>query len=275
MGFLDDRGTFVEKAEVSAKGPTIVVRKVNPKEKFSSLSLRFTFPGARKPGAMRGVFIQWEKRPRRMGRRWPLNAHRRFDLKSATLKTSWTESLAFMLLDKSGKRLFAGRSWDRNVEIRLEGRLLKTKPPVPAPQAKMTAEADPVSPVNESPATPVAPVAPAPAARPEAAPAQPPAEPESSLYHSLNEVLQRQEDLKKELNVLSHRVSEVEHAVVLAQRWFYWGPLLALTLSILFSSVALFLTFIRLSRTRNIHNMPSSRYGKAHLSSQDRFRRMG
>jgi hypothetical protein len=51
--------------------------------------------------------------------------------------------------------------------------------------------------------------------------------------------------------------------------------LLALTLSILFSSVALFFTFIRLSRTRNLYGIPSSRYGKVRLGSQDRFRRVG
>jgi hypothetical protein len=99
--------------------------------------------------------------------------------------------------------------------------------------------------------------------------------PESTADNSLNEVLRKQEDLKKELDKLSSRVSDVEHAVLLAQRWFYWGPLLALTLSILFSSVALFLTFIRLSRTRNLYGLSSSRHGKVRLGSQDRFRRMG
>jgi hypothetical protein len=167
------------------------------------------------------------------------------------------------------------------MEIRLDGRLLKAKPPAARAQPKMTTEADPATSANDArpapvtPATPVVPMAPAPAARPEAAPPSPRVDQVGALEASVNEVLQRQEDLQKELNTLTHRVSETEHAVVLAQRWFYWGPLLALTLSILFSSVALFLTFIRLSRTRNIHNMPPSRYGKVHLSSQDRFRRMG
>ena len=67
VGFLDDRGTFVEKAEISTKGSTIEVRKINPKERFPSLNLKFIFPGARKPLAMKGVFIQWEKKPGHLG----------------------------------------------------------------------------------------------------------------------------------------------------------------------------------------------------------------
>ncbi len=283
VGFLDDRGTFVEKAEVSTKGSTIVVRKIKPKDTFASLNLKFIFPGARKPRAMKGLFIQWEKEPGHLGRRWPLDRHRRFDARSATMKTSWNESMAFALLDQSGRRLFAGKPWDRILEIRLEGRLLRKRPSVPPVESRISAQADVVPPQKHGPVAPAPPAIPAPppqvpAARPEAAPAPPPVTSESagSLQdNAINELLQRQDDLKKELDKLTRRVSDVEHAVMLAQRWFYWGPLLALTLSILFSSVALFLTFIRLSRTRTRHTTPPSRYGKVHLSSQDRSRRMG
>ena len=167
------------------------------------------------------------------------------------MNTSWNQSIAFALFDRSRRHLFAGKPWNRILEIRLGGRLLKKKPSVPPVESRITAHADVVPPQAHDPVASAPPAIPAPppripAARPEAAPAPPPISQEgagSLQDNAINEVLQRQDDLKKELDKLGRRVSDVEHAVMLAQRWFYWGPLLALTLSILFSSVALFLTF--------------------------------
>lgn len=266
VGFLSERGRFVPKAEITRKGPAIIVRKLNPADKFASLRVRFIYPGVEKPGAMRGLSIQWEKQPHRMGRRWPLNVHRRFNPAERTLETSWSKSLAFVLRDSSDKPVFRGLPWERVIEIQLDGKPLKKQPPEPEPKIAAPAERG-SSQATASPAV-------ARPARPDPPPA-PRVQPEKPVENTLKEIRVNQETLKRDLDALSQRVSDVEHAVAVAQRWFYWGPLLALTLSILFSSVALFLTFSRLSRGRRPPTLTSPRYDKVRLNTQNRFRRLG
>jgi hypothetical protein len=74
---------------------------------------------------------------------------------------------------------------------------------------------------------------------------------------------------------LGEKIVRLEQAFAASQRWFYWGPLVALTLSILFCSVALLLTFVRLARGQ-ASNIPLPSHPKRVNSSiEDRFRQTG
>ncbi len=265
VGFVDDEGNFSPKARVNKMGSTIVVRKLDADDKFRSVKIRFIFPGVDKPNSMKGLFIQWEKSPNKLGRQWRLVSHRGFNRRSKVFTGSWVVSRSFLIIDKSRRSSLAQLPWNKIVDIRLNGKPLEPEPkPKPAAAPKSRPAVDPVI-------------------------AQPQAVQRSTIQSKLQSPEVRkpaplvvpsidraaQRELEAKYHQLAREVTRLERAVAVTQRWFYWGPLLALTLSILFSSVALFLTFVRLSKTRGAHTVSLPRYKRVRFRPEDRFRKTG
>ncbi len=260
VGIVDANGHFQPKARITKERAVLRVEKTNPRDKFDALRIRFVFPGREKPGAMDDLFIQWEKKPNRWGRLWRLGIHRGYDAKSGMFEAPWKTSLSFRILDRSRKSRFKGLPWDRIVRIRLDGKKLLRKP---APERA-------AEPVKPSPPTPPAPQETLEARSPSVAPPQPvPPAPVPSIDSSAQKALER-----KYLE-LRERVRKLEHEVEVAQQWFYWGPLVALTLSILFCSVALFLTFMRVTRGEASRRLSPPSQAGSKSRSHSGFRRTG
>jgi hypothetical protein len=260
VGIVDAKGHFQPKARVTKEGAVLRVKKTNPRDKFDALRIRFVFPGRKKAGAMDDLFIQWEKKPNRWGRLWRLGTHRGYDAKTGMFEAPWKTSLSFRILDKSRRSRFKDLPWNRIVRIRLDGKKLLRKP-VPERAAE--------------PVTPSPPASPAPQVTPEARsrPVAPPQPVRPAPVPTIDSTAQKA--LESKYRDLRERVRKLEHEVEVAQQWFYWGPLVALTLSILFCSVALFLTFMRVRHSDASRRLSPPSHSPTRSRSHSGFRRTG
>ena len=290
LGILQQDRGFAAKARVVQKEDVIRFFKVRPDEKFQSMRLKFVFPGADKPRALHDIFIQWEKEPGKMGRQWPLDRHKGTDLSTRTFKAAWTKSLSFALIDKSKKSRFRGRKWDEAVQLSLEGEKLAEKPPskrevevakpVKAPEPTPEREPEPEPLVEESVPGPA--VALRPSIQTRGPGSGPPrvslGRPQlsSAVIAPVSGVdMSGLKALDRKCELLAQRLSKLERAVITTQRWFYWGPLLALTFSVLFSTVAIFFTYTRLSRDHEPRGLTSPRLSDVRLQPHGKFRDVG
>jgi len=284
LGTLDETGRFLPKVRILKEDSSIVVTKVDPGEKFSTVRIRFIFPGAARPEAMKDIFIQWEKQPEQWGKLWRIDGHRGFHREERVLAASWNSALSFVILDRSRARRLHAVPWDRTIRVWLDGQPL-TRPPEREPAVATPARLDHVDDTNGA----VRPAQGAPVAT--SAPQQPPVAQSidrtaqqalERKYQDLTERMHRIEQsvdttvdkgLEKKYYDVRDRVARLEQSVSTAQKWFFWGPLLSLGLSIVFSSVALFWAFVRLTRGPG---MPPAHYDASVRSQSDhRIRRAG
>lgn len=286
LGVVKQNHEFAPIARVVQHDSVIQFIKVRSDEKFRSVRIKFVFPGVDKPGALRDIFIQWEKKPGKMGRQWPLDRHKGTDLSTHTFRAAWTRSLSFVLIDKRKKSRFRGRKWDEVVQVSLEGKKLAEKPPPekkveiakPVSAPERAPEPEPI--VEESVPGPAVALRPSietrgpgtgprhlPLDRPQLSPAV--IAPVSGVDMSGLKALDRK------CEQLAQRLSKLERAVLTTQRWFYWGPLLALTFSVLFSTVAIFFTYTRLSRDQEPRGISPSRLSDVRLQPHGKFRDVG
>jgi hypothetical protein len=259
VGILDDNGGFIPKLTVTTKGPAVIFTKTNDEDGFESLKIKFKFPAAGEPGSMRGLFIQWEKEPEKWGKLWRLDLHRGFDAATGELSTRWVNSHSFLLLDRSVNRRLTNRKWDQVVELHLDGKPVIGRPTQPQPSA----ESRPPAATQEIRREPRQVQDSSAVADQRPAPPDPRAMDRASMkalekkYRELADRITKLEQsvdraaekaLEKKYVDLKERTSALEQSAAAARKWFFWGPLLALTLSIIFSSVALLFVFVRLTR---------------------------
>jgi len=270
MGILDEKGNFVPKASITASSSTVTVTKIKPEEQFDFVAIKFLFPDRDMPGAMKDFFIQWEKAPGKWGKLWKLDGHSGFNNTERLFNGSWKISRSFMILDRSQGSVFRDRPWDQLLEIAIDGKtLIKKKPQGPVRESPRVESSSSVeidrgsSPTNEESEMPEAPAPSNPAPRQALVSASP------SIDRSARKALEQ-----KYLE-LSEKIVRLEQAFAASQRWFYWGPLVALTLSILFCSVALLLTFVRLARGQSSNIPLPSHPKRVNSPIEDRFRQTG
>jgi hypothetical protein len=271
-GVMSRNGDFEPKVRVTKEGSSIIVRKIKPEERFDFISVSFVFLGADRPDSLNDMVIQWEKSPGRMGKEWPLMTHKDFNPSARNLTSSWQHSVSFKLIDKSGKRFHRDAGWQSLVRISLNGSALFMRPWPEAPGGQPSGLED-----QDQPAVLPDPLQPR---------VGTPLEVPSKVSHSINDLA----DLKAlpdRIRSLEERILRIENAVAMTQnsvaaakeifdtrkRWVYWGPLLAMILSVLFTTVSLYLTFTRLSRGPASRNMPMNNYGMSGFVSEQRFRR--
>jgi hypothetical protein len=259
IGTVDDNGNFLPKVTVMRLGADILVKKLDPDERFDSLRIRFLSPNAEHPEAFERVYIRWEKGPEKWGKDWVLRGHRGFNEGEAVFTAAWGESLAFRLTDRSETQFFANRPWDKVISIWLDGDPVGAAKPPAARQA----------PPPERPrVTEVAP-RPAPVPQQTAAAVRPRGPAADSIDASSHAALEVQY-----LDLLE-RIKKIEQELASTRRRFFWGPVIALSLAILFSSVAILVTYIRLSQGGRSGGLPSFQPLRLKIPSADGFRRNG
>jgi len=284
LGTVTESGRFLPKARILKEGSSVIVTKVDPGDKFDSLRIRFIFPGASRPDAMKDLFIQWEKQPEQWGKLWHIDTHSGYRRDEKLLTASWNSALSFVILDRSRDRRLHAVPWDHTVRMWLDGQPL-TRAPLQERAVATPARLDHFdnegNAITRTQGTPVATSAPSP---PPPAPsidrtAQQALEQQyqdltgrmSRLEHSVSSTVDK--GLEKKYYDVRDRVSRLEQSVSTAQKWFFWGPLLSLGLSIVFSSVALFWAFVRLTRSVGPAT-PSAPYNaRVKVHSDHRFRR--
>ncbi|MFC1834443.1 hypothetical protein ACFL2Q_06880 [Thermodesulfobacteriota bacterium] len=292
VGFSDAKGTFIPKAAIVKTKSEIRVRKIDPKDKFKSLKLRFVFKGAKKPGSMERASIQWEKKPGKMGKVWPIETHRGFNKQTKVFTAPWEHSFSFIIKDRSRKNLFGEGNWARTVKIWLDGKPLKgrktvttggqTKFQEPKPKASASPHVPDKPRIRQQSAT-AGPTTARPAVRSRApqSPVNPihivAARDEGSGKAQALTAIDRANHaiLEKKIDGLRKRLAGIERELAAAQTWFYWGPLIALTLSVIFTSVTLCFVYVRVSRGRNMQMPSSPRINGTRFRPQGRFRDAG
>ncbi len=269
-GVIAHQGEFEPKVRVTMRGSAIQVTKLDPNESFESVSITFIFRGADRPDAFNDLVIQWEKAAGRMGREWPLASHKGFDSLARLFRNPWQKSNSLRLIDKSGKRFVRDARWQNLIRVSLDGKALVNRPPVSA--AQIVSESDPDPPVALT--RPMRTQFPA-QSRAEETPQlsvgdQSALKILSERYRSLEERLLR---LENALAMTQNSVTATKDSFETGRRWLYWGPLLALTLAVLFTTVSLYLTFTRLSRGTASRRISLPHHGVPGFSSEKRFRR--
>ncbi|MCA1960853.1 MAG: hypothetical protein LDL33_08650 [Desulfomonile sp.] len=284
LGTISESGRFQPKVRILKEGSSVIVTKVDPADKFEMLRIRFIFPGASRPDAMKDLFIQWEKQPEQWGKLWHIDTHRGFQRDEKLFTASWNTALSFVILDRSRDRRLHAVPWDHMIRMWLDGQPLTRAPiqelPVAAP-ARMDHFDNDGNAVTRTHGTPVT---------TNVSPQPPPAH---SIDRTAQQALeQKYQDLTGRMSRLEHsvsttvdkglekkyydirdRVSRLEHSVSMAQKWFFWGPLLSLVLSIVFSSVALFWAFARLTRSAGPGVSSAPYDARMRVHPDHRFRR--
>jgi hypothetical protein len=263
VGIVDRTGTFVPKARIRKIDSTMQVTKIDAEEKFGSLKIRFLSPIMDQAPLRKGLHVQWEIAPGQFGRLRPLMDHGRFRRRDGVLNTTWQRSRSFRLVDRSHSASFASLPWHKLTKMWLDGNALVSRSPVPPPAQERSSPTPPAHGIEERgqraraepprSAAPDRPVATAPAVDPAAVRA-----------------------MEAQIKRLDARIAELESAVQTNGRWLYWGPLAALGLAILFSSVVVFFTFSRLSSTGTSYKINRTpRYNNPTVRMPNRFRNTG
>ncbi len=269
-GIMSRNGDFEPKVRVIKDGSSITVTKLDPAASFPSVSVSFIFPGSDQPDGMNDIALQWEKTPGRPGKEWALTAHKEFSFAARKLTCPWSHSVSFKLVDKSGKRFPSGTGWQDLVTISLNGSVVFSRPwPESAADQPSTRDEPDASTTVPDPL-------PARSGVPLEVPAK---------VSTINELA----DLKAlpdRIRSLEERMLRLENAVAMTQnsvtaakevfdsrrRWVYWGPLFAMVLSVLFTTVSLYLTFTRLARGPDARRIPLPNHGVSRFAGEQRFR---
>lgn len=265
LGIRGNNGEFRPMVRVKQQRGRLTVRKIRPNDRYDAVRIKFVFPGAERRGAMNGMAVQWEKEPGRRGRVWPLMGHRGFNPRTEVFEDTWKRSIAFTIIDKTPRRWLERLPWTKVVRMWIDGKALVAEPPppTPAPEPRPAPTAEILQPADPEPAPP-----PENPRAPERARAQPP-----PVIPSIDRTAQK--ELTAKFDRLSARIQELEETVAGTRKWSYRGPLIALVLSIFFTTVAVFLTYLRLSRSQNYRVLAPPQYQRPRPRSTPRFRNTG
>ncbi|GEM_PF-1933642 len=263
IGYPDSSDAFVSVCRVAKKNSLITVTKINPGDKFKSVELQFVFPGADEPKAMKGIFIQWEKGPGVIGNPRSVPTHRSFDKNRTVLRTPWKRSNSFRIVDKSASQWFRELPWEQILRISVNGRTLVRHRDQTAAVEQARKRA--VSLTDRL------------GGAPRRTPTQ--AGDKRALDLMIARIASTQKQIESEQQKLLEKVSKLENTVhsvqkslAVTSKWYYWGPLISLALSIVFTSVTLFLAFTRLSPGRGFRNVSSAGPMRTRDKLNGRFR---
>ena len=308
LGIKSTSGKFLPKVHVYKEDSSILVIKKNPREKFASLKIRFTFPGVKRKGAMESVYIQWGKSSKQMGRLYPIINSKFFHEPTKTFDAKWTASQAFRIVNRNKNRTFEAYAWNQVIHMWLNGKRLtmgrspispapkpvQTKPqapgtlkqvraPSPEPKPRQKTVTPSLGPLKQKPSPAIQNTAQTkPASRSTtAAPKQ------TKAIHSQNsghEAMVRSATnpdrtkiyaLQKKYDSLAKKYALLEKELASTQRWYYFGPLLALIFSLMFTGASIFASHVLLSRGRRLRALSPRQVSPVSSRSQGRFRTAG
>jgi hypothetical protein len=243
IGYQGSSGVFVSVCRVAKNSSTITITKINPGDRFASVELQFVFAMADEAKAMKGIFIQWEKGPGVIGNLKSVPNHKSFDKSRKVLRTTWKRSNSFRIVDKSASEEFREYPWYKILRISVNGRnLVRKQTQIDEVMLERRSTVGRTDLVSGSPLR---------------APAD--AGDHKALGLMMSRIVSTQRHFEGEQQKLFERFSSLEETVngiqkslVVTSKWYYWGPLISLVLSILFTSVTLFLAFTRLSSGRGL-----------------------
>jgi hypothetical protein len=255
-GVIDEQGHFMAKLAISQQNSSIVLRKLNLEEKFDPLEIKFLLPSVTKHSSLQHISLQWEKKPRFLGKQWPLESQKGFDKKTRTFKGAWSDSLSLTILDKSGSGGFDRYKWGQLVQIRLNGRPLQTKPPAVIrsdADSFFEARAEEVEPINTLSVSPEV---------NERAPSG-----MASDFSSLAP--------EEKFQALLKRTESLEETLAKSEKWFSWAPAVMFCILGLASGIALSFIFLYLPRKRDLRTLEPFPSEKLRLRPEFRFRNAG
>ena len=120
-GIEDDDGKFVPKIRVRVAEKEIFISKVNPKEKFGSISLTLNKKNRALVRNVGLLNIQWIDSENRPGR--PLMfAEAKYNPKTGVFRDTMTKSIALKIIDKTTRDLFADKDLADLLTIHIEGK---------------------------------------------------------------------------------------------------------------------------------------------------------
>ncbi len=122
-GIKDSEGNFIAKANIIFGNKEISIRKINPQEKFRSLTISLN---QRNSNLVRNVGLltmEWLDAANRPGKPMPF-AGTRYDPGTRKFEDSMGKSVELKLVDKSAKNLFAGKPLSELFTIYVDDELL-------------------------------------------------------------------------------------------------------------------------------------------------------
>ncbi len=120
-GIVDETGEFVPKVTVSVENKEILIKKVEPREKFRSISIKINKNNPKLIHNVGLLNIQWISYQNRAGRPLPF-AGPKYNPQTRVFKDSMTKSRALRIIDKSAADLFAGKEFSDLFSLSIEGK---------------------------------------------------------------------------------------------------------------------------------------------------------
>lgn len=255
-GVIDGQGHFKAKLAVSQQNSSIVLRKLNFEEKFDPLEIKFLGPAVARPASIQHLFLQWEKKPRFMGKQWPLQSQKGFDKKTRTFRGTWSDSLSLTILEKSGSGCFDKYNWGQLVQIRVNGKPVQTRP-----SATIRSDGDSFVEDRSEEIGPITAASVSPEVSERA-----PAGLESDFSSLAPE---------EKFQALLKRTENLEETLAKNGKWLNWAPAVMFCALGLASGIALSFIFLYLPRKRDLRTLEPFRSEKLRLRPEFRFRNAG
>ena len=123
LGFKDAQGRFVPKVNVSVANKQIVIKKINPQDKFRPISLILNTKNPRLIHNVGLLDIQWLDAADRGGKPMKL-AGPKYTPATHTFSDSMDKSVTLKIMDKTTKNLFAGKQLADLLTITIDGKPL-------------------------------------------------------------------------------------------------------------------------------------------------------
>jgi hypothetical protein len=107
-GVKDSEGNFIAKANITFGNKEISIRKINPQEKFRSITITLNQRNSNLVRNLGLLTMEWFDAANRPGKPMPF-AGTRYDPSTRKFEDSMGKSVELKLVDKSAKNLFAGK----------------------------------------------------------------------------------------------------------------------------------------------------------------------
>jgi hypothetical protein len=120
MGFKDAQGRFVPRVNVTVANKQIVIKKINPQEKFRPISLVLNAKNTRLIHNVGLLDIEWVDAAERTGKPMKL-AGPKYNPATHTFQDSMDKSATLKIVDKTTKNLFAGKQLGDLLTIQIDG----------------------------------------------------------------------------------------------------------------------------------------------------------
>ncbi|MBI5569635.1 MAG: hypothetical protein HY914_06780 [Desulfomonile tiedjei] len=122
-GAKDAQGSFVAKVAVTVADKEVTIRKVDPREKFTAISLKLNAKNKDLIKNVASLELIWIGPGNKAGRPVPF-AGPLYDRNTRTFTESMTKSVSVKIVDKSGQNLFVGKSFSELFTISVDKQTL-------------------------------------------------------------------------------------------------------------------------------------------------------